>query len=342
VAERNELINRTLDRYDQREFIPQETREVAIEKTLHDISVELSLDYLFSTQGTQIFELVIDGQMLSKLVYPHRGGLAIVKGEIGYLSKFFIGGKFATSNFRRRLCTDEDWSFYDPDWIDEYVDYQITKQMCKSKVGFFDVNLYYRLLDLNEEEVKKMCLSAKEDTIFDFLLINSLSLDIFGGYQQQKGSYRMIDPMTEALRYDEEKWYYDVSLPDDIGLDSFYKVKYAGPRIGLRAKGALGKLTTTINFAYAWLKASARGWWNIREYAFWQSGHGYGLDFEVETTYPITPSFSFGMGYHFFIRNVEKLKMSGELPGFNYYDEDICRHVDSTIYGPSVIFKYIW
>ena len=348
LAEREELINRTLDRYDQREFIPQETREVAIEKTLHDISVELSLEYVYASKGEQSFELLNDqGGRVSKLTYPTKGPMLILKGELGFFSKFFIGGRFASSDFKKTTNSDEDWGYWgwhNGEW--KYIEYQITKQGCESKVEFFDVNLYYRFLDLNEEEVKKLRLSAKEDTIFDFLLIDSLSLDIFVGYQRYRGRYAMVDPVLEFLRIvDGTRWQAE-GLPVDVGLNSPYKIYYDGPRLGLRAKGSKGKITSQLSLAFCvGLKTKAYGYWNSRDLSFWQKGtNGYGLDFGCEITYPFTSFFSAGLGYNFLYFKQKKLKMYAEQKGVPWWEgfQDRIRNAISEIQCPSVIFKYIW
>jgi hypothetical protein len=286
--------------------------------------------------------------MASKLTYPSKGQMVILKGEIGYLSKFFLGGRYGSSDFKKTGCSDEDWNIYDPTWpygSDDYIDYQITKQDCKSKVEFFDINVYYRFLDLDKEEVSQRRLSSKEDSIFNFLLVDSFSLDIFIGYQQQKGRYRMIDPLRDYQLLDEGVQYYVPGLPANFGLDSFYKIEYKGPRLGLRAKGSKGKFTTKVSLAYAWLETKAYGWWNLRNLTYWQKGeNGYGIDLGLETTYSFTPWLSAGLGFNCFYYRQEKLKMYAVQDGIPWWDgyQDRIRNAESEIYGPSFILKYVW
>ncbi|MBU0694368.1 MAG: tetratricopeptide repeat protein [Candidatus Omnitrophica bacterium] len=323
-------------------------RKEIIKKTLRRIAIEISMEYLWA-KGEQSFELLnSQGEMVSKLTYPVKGKMTIFKGEVGFLSKFFLGARYGSSDFKKTVCSDEDWNIHDPTWpygSDDYVDYQITKQGGKSEVEFFDINFYYRLLDLDKEYTKQKHLSSEGDTIFDSWVVDNLSLDIFTGYQQQKGRYGMIDPMSEYLRFDEDTWYYATGLPANIGLDSFYKIKYKGPRIGLRAKGSKGKITTKVWFAYAWLKTEAHGWWNLRDLAYWQKGeNGSGVDLGFEITYPFTSSFSAGIGFNYFQYWQKKLKMYAVEAGTPWWEgyQDRIRNADSRIYGPSLVAKFIW
>jgi len=333
-------------------------REMAIDDTLRWI--EFTLEYGFATLGQQTFEVFgdVDGdgdqEIISRLEYPHRGGILIAKGEAGPWFGFSIGGRFGNSEITRELCSDEDWYLYDdvgwgpPDYgTDFIVEYQITRQMSESKVEFFDLNLYYRLIDLDEDEMEEIRLSSEKNNIFDYLEIDNFSLDVFGGYQQQKGRYRSLDPMTEFLRIDEGTLYYLTGAPFYIGLDSFYKIEYKGPRLGFRVEASKGKFTTRLGCAYALLKTKAYGWWNVRNYAFWQTGKkkGYGIDVGVEMTYEFTPHLSAGLGFNYIYLRQQRLKETGVYylnPAWNYDDLDIIRNANSKIYGPSFILKFSW
>ena len=136
-------------------------RKQIIEKTLRNISMELSLDYMFSIHGDQRFEVWSDvvgdenQEMISRLIYPYRGYMAVFNGQVGFWDKFFIGGRYGNSQFQHNICTDEDWNFWAlHNGTLKWIDYQVTKQDCMPKVGFFDINLYYRLLDLDREKLE--------------------------------------------------------------------------------------------------------------------------------------------------------------------------------------------
>lgn len=260
------------------------------------------------------------------------------------MPKISIGVRYGNSNFNKKICSDEDWGFWGlHNGVNKYIEYQITKQDSKSKVEHLDLNFYYRLLDFDEDLVRQIRSSSQKRTIFDELLIERLSLDIFAGYQSQKGRYNMLDPMTEYWRIVDGTLWYATGLPSDVGLDSFYEVHYKGPRFGIRAEGSRGKVTTRCSLAYALLTTEAYGWWNIRDYTFEQEGeNGYGLDIETEMTYKFNSNFSFGLGFDYFFHRQKKLKESGNLAGSVYSGLDIIRNVDSKIYSPSIILKYIW
>ncbi len=324
-------------------------RDYTAEKALRNITIELTLEYGFAAKGEQSFDLMdSEGGLASKLIFPFEGKITVAKGEIGFGSKFFLGGKFGSSNFKKRTCSDEDWNIYDPTWsegTDEFIDYQITKQMEKVKTEFFNVNFYYRLFDLNKEDLKQKHLFLIEDVATNSLLIDRLAFDIFVGYQYQKNHCRLIDPMMEYILLDEGSQYYVTGLPDNIGLDSFYKTEYKGPRLGLRAIGSKDKLTAKISLAYAYLETKAIGWWNLRDLSFWQKGgKGSGLDVELEAAYALTPHLSLGVGFDLMYRRQNKLKLHAIEAGLPWWDgyRNRVKNADSILYYPSVFLKLIW
>jgi hypothetical protein len=322
---------------------PPLEREEKITATMRNIAVEITLEFLF-TQGNQTFEVIDEttGARISKLDYPLRGEIPIIKGEVTFLPRVSVGGKFATSTLRKKQSSDEDWDFWG--WhnaVWSHIDYQVTNQYSKSKVEFYDLNLYYNLFDSVRDSPES--LAASRSKAYNNFLIDDFSLDVFGGYQSYRGRYRTFDPMTQSLRFVGGSWWYDTTLPADIGLDSFYKIEYKGPRLGLRAAGSKGKVTTKINLSGAWLTTKAYGYWNLRDYYFSQTGkNGLGMALEIQTAYALTPSFSCGFGYDFYSYTQKKLKESGAYPGFSYSDADIIRNADCKVYGPKLLFKYIW
>lgn len=310
-------------------------RERAINDTLNRI--ELTVEYSFLTGGDQIFEVVdSQGRRISRLEYPHRGEMLMLKGEAGFPnSRFSIGGRFGSSSFRRKRSKDQDWlpSISGLVWLE-------SEALTKPKIQFYDINLYYNLKTLSEEDIGFASLSSERRTIYEALSIDRLSADVFLGYLYHMGRYPIVEGVTTISNY--------VSTYSPLsGHNSFYKVRYRGPRVGLRLRGSSGKARTELNIAYtSWLDTDAFGWWNLREYAFWQSGSsGSGIDVGLELTYSLTPSLSIGLGYHYVYLKQEKLKEQGEYyddPYSNYNDLDIIRNVNCKIYGPSVVVKYVW
>ena len=313
-------------------------REKVINETL--LRIELTLEYGICLQGEQIFEALTapGGRLLSKLKWPLQGEMLILKGEVGGISsRFSIGGKFGTSRFGREINSDEDWGFWD--WVDtgggpeyKYIDYQITYQDSKSKVDFWDVNLYYNLMNWGNDYAAEGLPYSEEKTILENLLVDKLSLDIFAGYQYLSGRYKMVDPLRNAYLYFDDSWWYIPGLPDNIGLDSFYKIRYRGPRIGFRLKGSSGKVNVRLSSAFALLRTNGYGWWNLRDLTFWHSGkEGYGVDIGCELTYSFTPSLSAGLGYTYLYCKQDKLKDTYVLPGYSHVDMERIRNAKFSV-----------
>ncbi|MBD3264122.1 MAG: hypothetical protein GF375_03360 [Candidatus Omnitrophica bacterium] len=314
------------------------SRGRVIKKALDDMVFEVSFSYMIP-YGEQKFSIISEtsGRKISELTYPIKGGIFIVNGEVNLGPKISVGGRYGSSNFRSTTCSDEDWGFWAMhNGAPEYIDYQITEQKCESNMEFFDINLYYRLYKWNKEDINK--------DVRDFFEIDEVSLDVFAGYQEQSGTYRMKDPFTEYKRYVNGAWWQLDGLPLYAGLDSFYKIKYKGPRAGLRLEGALNKrLFSRLSFAYSWLETNARGWWNLRDYSFWQEGDGgYAINFNIEAFYRLNPNWFLGMAFVYTDYRQDEMKESGTQPGFDYTDADIVRDVNCRIYGPAFQVGFMW
>ncbi|MBU1061658.1 MAG: hypothetical protein KJ952_02930 [Candidatus Omnitrophica bacterium] len=319
----------------------QNKKDESVKKTLRNIETELSMEYQM-VSGEQTFKVIQDNeQILSKLTYPIESDIFDymfnLRGEVRFHPKFSIGGKYGSSNFSKTTCSDEDWNFWGIHNSEvKYIDYQITKQDCKPSLESFDINLYWRVLDLKDATTTERSRSLLE--------VDHISLDIFGGYQQQKGRYIMQDPTIEYSRVVDDTLWEAVGLPLYYGLDSPYKVTYRGPRLGLRFGAGNKKLSARMNFSYACIKTKAHGWWNLRDYAFSQySSHlGYALNLDLDIRYHFNTDWFIGAGYSYTEYNQDKLKESGVQPGYTYDDLDIIRDVDNKVYGPSIIIGKIW
>ena len=310
-----------------------EERTSAIERALRNLHIELAIEYIGYVTGKQTFEVINEaGQRISRLSYPHSGGMYIGKGELRLLPRLSVGGRYGNSNFRKTTCTDTDWLpaiATDRVWMESNSDSDI-------KIELYDINLYLRLLDFDKENAE---LGSSDMAVLNNWKADKLSVDIFGGYQKQEGRYGMINLVDTIENYQT------TGIPYN-SLNSFYKIKYYGPRMGLRAAGSYEKFSSKLSFAYAWLSTDAFGWWNLRKYSFWQNGkNGYGMEAEVEVTYQLTSHFSAGLGFNYISLRQKNLTETGiyaDNPGNNYKDLDIIRNANSDIYGPSVILKYIW
>lgn len=318
--------------------IPYENTETT-KKTTRNLGIQISLECLMISQGEQSFEVIGSaGKMISRLTYPIKGNIYALRGEVRLNPRFSIGGKYASSALDKTTNSDEDWNFVAlHNGSYKTIDYQITKQDCTSKIDLFDINLYGRVLNL-------------DDAIIDDDMPNPtkaayrISVDIFCGYEQQKGRYTMKDPVTQYLRVVDNLWWQAVGLPLTWGLNSSYKVKYQGPRLGMRLGGTTKKLSTRISLSYAWIKTKADGWWNLRDYSFSQKSKnpGSSLNLELDTRYLLKYNYFIGIGYTYTKYTQKKAEESGVQPGYTYDNLDIIRDINNEIYGPSFIVGRIW
>ena len=296
-----------------------------------DMTFEAAFEYGTFLQGHQIFEVVDQaGSRISRLHYPIKGDMFIYKAEVGFLPRFSFGGRYASSNFKKTTGTDTDWLL---PAIIPFVWWE-SNSRTKAEVDNYDVNVYFTLLDLEKKDAEG------EQSQFIEKLKNAVfglkEVDVFAGYQHQKGRYGMTDLV------DTVEWWTPTYNPIP-GLNSTYEVSYSGPRAGFRTKGSFGKLDTRFTLAYAWLKTEAVGYWNMRDYLFKQRGkHGRGIDMAFEATYNFTPHFSAGLGYNYSYYKQKKATECGTMPGFSYTDWDIIRNIESKIYGPSFLVKCDW
>jgi len=314
----------------QEQLQQQQARKTVVEEALRNVAIELALEYAFCVRGNQIFEVVDEqGMRISRLHYPNRGQMYTYKGEVRFFDIVGIGGRYSSSNFSRSTATDTDWiPEITPDliWLESH-------STNKAKIESFDMNVYYRLMDINAGS------SQMARDLFDLLRLKNgghFTLDAFAGYLEHKGRYGMTDGAWTIAWW----WPVDEGIYD---LNSFYKVSYKGPRFGLRAGGSSGKLATEISFAYAVLKTKAYGWWNLRDYSFEQNGkNGYGIEAGLNTSYSFTPHLALGIGLNYTYYRQKGLKESGNQPGGVYDELDIIRNVESTVYSPTLFLKYKW
>lgn len=311
------------------EYIEDEQRSI-IEKTLDNIEIEFAVDYQ-RVSGEQLFTVVDSGgASISQLTYPIEGDMYIMRGEARFNPRLSLGIKYGSSNFSNTTSSDEDWN------LTESITYQITEQDTESEMETFDVSLYWRLLDIKND--------SDEKNVNNFLITDRISLDVFGGYHQQKGRYTMKDPITQYLRIVDDALWQSTGLPLYEGLYSSYKVRYSGPKLGLRCRGEKGRLSTGLSMAYAYIKTTAHGWWNLRSYSFTQKSTqlGHAIMLDANMRYNFYNAWYAGIGYNYMEYVQEKLKESGVQPGDTYDDLDIIRDVNNKVYGPYFTLGVVW
>lgn len=320
----------------------ERNRSEIIERTLEETIVTVKTGYMF-VRGEQSFRLdhpVVDGN-LSKLTYPIRGGMGFIDAEAKITPKFFVGGRYAASNFSEETSKDEDWNFWaDHNGKETFINYQITEQNTKNKAHFWNANLYYRAYDWGSADMGK--------DMQAMFMADKLYLDVFAGYQYYQGRHTAVDPMTKYKRLIGSQWWHVPSVPLYLGLNSWYEVTYQGPRIGLRFGGSRDeKFSSSISLAYAWLKTDAHAYWNLRDFRWTHKGKGSGsaLNLDMEAEYHITPHWFLGGGLHYMWQRQEKSLYSGTqtIPEyFSFTDLDLARDTTLNLFGFSLKAGFQW
>lgn len=299
------------------------SRESVMEQILSKLEIEVALKYFFA-HGPQNFQVGQDGLWRSRLVFPRRGGMVFYSGEIKY-PPFSIGGTYGHSFFDKTTCTDTDWDLtFSPEvWLE-------SNSRCAPQTQAWDINFYYRLL----EQKKSEGMDTEKKEVLEILRVDDIALDIFGGYQQEKGHYRMNDGIQTVDEYVPVR----IPFPD---LDSFFKIEYQGPRLGCRVEGSKGKLSSRLTFAYAWLEANGYGWWNLRPRQFWlKHGKGYNVDFNLDLAYDLTSNLSVGAGYKYMFSETKGGRYQFLDPGDPLVDLDAWQESTSTLCGFTLMVKY--
>jgi len=296
-------------------------RQSVIEQALRNIEIDISFQESIG-RGEQVFEVVdTDGSKISRLLYPQRGSIFTGNAELRLFPRFSFGGSLGSSRFRNTVATDTDWqSDIQPGvWWESNSD-------CKARVDTYNVNLYFRLLDL-----KDITIAQEMREYLNLEQVDEFTFDIFTGYERFKGRYRMTNGRDTV-----ENWVPVTNAAFD-GLDSFYKVQYQGPRLGLRMGMKVNKwFSTRFAFSYAWLKTEAYGWWNLRDYQFWQKGaSGEGLTYNLEFLVHLTPHWYVGAGYFYSCHKQRRMIEYGREAAATYDDVDIIRNVNNRLYGPT-------
>jgi hypothetical protein len=303
-------------------------RQKVIAQALRDAALTVSLEY-FCVQGAQSFEVFNSaGERISRLYYPHKGTMVMTHADIQLTRRWAIGGSYGNSRLARSTAIDTDWiPSITPDiWWESHSEVQTQLQK-------YNINLYYRLFDADDISLGR----SARDT-FSIQQIDKFFFDVLFGYQELKGRYETSDLV------DTVQWWSSVNEPYD-GLDSFYKVHYRGPRAGFRSGLSVNDFVSLrTSLAYSWLKTQAHGWWNMRNYHFWEQGlgKGKGTDFLVELSFQLTPQWFLGLNYNYSFYSQKKLEESGDNNGSRYTDEGIIRDVNNKLFGPGFVIGCKW
>ena len=262
----------------------------------------------------------------SKLSYPNDGLMHILSAEyriLPWLSIDCNGG-----------LGENDGEGEDIDWYPTITpnEFQKTGHDSDGRVYFYGANLYFRPIALKDLELRLFPSPFAP-------AINEFNLDIFGGYQFYKASYKMTSG--------EWKTYSWTPVTGSFSLDSSYKIIHKGSRVGLRSfLGYDNGFSLEMRIAYLpGLKTKGIGWWNNRILDFVQSGgHGHGLDGEVCISYNSPeeiPGLSVGAGFRYaYLVNHGGTSHSDEegvAPWEMNWDE-----ARSVLKGPFIDVTYLW
>ena len=316
-------------------------RKRIIEEELDKWQLEVSIGYEY-VDVEQEFSVInsANGQRISRLTYPAKGEIPAIKAEVSINDKFSISGRYAGNDLDTDTCSDEDWNIpvtYSGSTVN--VDYQRTKQRLKSSIEMFDLDVYYKLFEESKDQ------KNQEKLFFTKLAdVDRFSVELMAGYHQKKGTYIMTDPVSEHLLYFSNSWWTVVPIPYSSGLNSYYNIKYQGPKIGLRFKTQQkDKFISSFSIAYSHFRTKAYAYWNLRNYYFNQYGkNGNGLFLNANIRWFITPDWFCDIGYNYRRYRQKKMKESGNIDGYIYNDEDIIRDVDAKIHGPTIAIGYKW
>ncbi len=336
---------KTGQQIEKRTLRTQPRRSQIIKNALDNAAFKINTGYMF-VRGEQTFRLPhpTHGGNLSKLTYPIKGGMGFVNAEFEIAAPFSVGARYAHSNFKNTTSKDEDWNFEKtaiwegvPDT--KWADYQVTEQNAKNEAYLWDVNLYYRLTEWDEENMGQK--------LADFLRVDKLYLDVFAGYQYYKGKHTMTDPMTRYNILAENSWWYGET--PHLGLNSLYEVSYKGPRIGVRLEGSItDKLSSSLSLSYAWIRSNADAYWNLRDFN-WRhrnKGRGSAFNLDFETEYHFNSNWFVGGNFFYTWQNQPKSKYFGNYGPDSLYPGDSfeyeARDTRLRIFGLALKTGYRW
>jgi hypothetical protein len=183
----------------------------------------------------------------------------------------------------------------DTDWIAGFSgEFFQTLHDSDGEISFYETNLYLRPLEM-EHPLDGLLASGKYPMALEEIL-DYIAFDFFSGYLFYRGDYKMTNG----------RWiiFNNVRVVETAfdGLNSSYKIRHQGVRIGARMIFASPHgVSLTIRSAYLpWMESKGYGWWNLRILNFEDDGgRGKGYDGEVYVSYapPKIPGLNFGAGY---------------------------------------------
>ncbi|MDP8236044.1 MAG: hypothetical protein P9M08_06650 [Candidatus Erginobacter occultus] len=206
----------------------------------------------------------LDPFISSDLVYPFRGTVGEVRGEVSL--RFPIGSLLARAGVRGRLAgdidltgtaTDSDWSFGER--------FGYSEHDCRTGLLIWDIDAVFAVFPFE----------GLESPIF-----RSIETGVFAGYGEEKYKFTVRDGWGD---YSGEFYYFE-------GKVSTYDADFTGLRTGifLRAE-PLPRLSLDLEAVFIpGLRAEGDGHWILRDYRFHQKAEGSGAALSGRIAYELT------------------------------------------------------
>jgi hypothetical protein len=206
----------------------------------------------------------LDPFISSDLVYPFRGTVGEVRGEVSL--QFPIGSLPARAGVRGRLAqeidltgtaTDADWTFGER--------WGYSEHDCRTGLLIWDIDAIFALHPFE---------------VLDSPSLRSIETGVFAGYGEEKYKFTVRDGWGD---YSGERYYF-------TGQVSTYDADFTGLRTGifLRAE-PLPRLSLEVEAVFIPdLRAEGDGNWLLRDYRFHQKAEGAGAALSGRVAYELT------------------------------------------------------
>ncbi len=237
-----------------------------------NLNWKISGDTWFEVNGDYYYS-----EFASKLDYDTNSNMAIFGLELKPIDWFSFDFSYGTGDIQSGTCTDTDW-FYDYSREPALQ----TQDPSSGDTYFYNTNLNF---------TKSFEEAGLTDLVKNF---ERIKLGLFLGYEYSKVSMKMTDPITILIW-----WWEDYHLTVSEGLNSTYDITFQGVRVGTKMELFFtDELAIKGSIAYSpSLNVKGKGYWNLRDLYFYQSGQGHGTDAEVSLRYTPLSNLSFSLGY---------------------------------------------
>lgn len=253
----------------------------------------------------------LDPFISSDLVYPFRGTVGEVRGEVSLL--FPIGSLLARAGVRGRLAGDIDLTgtATDSDWIfGERWGY--SEHDCRTDLLIWDIDAVFALHPFE---------------LLDSPILQSIETGVFTGYGEEKYKFTVRDGWAD---YDDERDYFS-------GKVSTYDSDFTGLRTGifLRAEPLIRFSLDLEAVFIPGLRAEGDGHWILRDYRFHQKAEGTGAVLSARVAYELTGGCRVFAGVRRVLLTADRAgRESGEEEGEeSYSDEEIVGWIKSRYTG---------